>query len=139
MSQTIIHMRGDGTGGTQDAVANIDVPDDGTIEGVEWAGAASLDANGEEFAAELSFIATNQFGTNDSRGQISTIRAGIGILTSGGGVTQLSRFTPMNLDVAGGERLYLHLTASAGVASSIEINLHFRPSRGLPRRSQRRR
>lgn len=139
MPVTLIHMRGDGTGGAENAAANIDIPEDGMITGVEWSAAPALNADGEEFAAELSFIATGQFSTNDSRGQISVVRARLGLLTSGASATGLDRFTPMDLAVSGGERIYLHLTATAGVVSSVELIIHFEPGSTRTRRSARRR
>lgn len=135
---TIIHMVGAGTGGTENAVANVDIPEDGTIVGCEWGLSADLDGDGEYVTAELSFIATNQANTNDARGVISNATSQISLTTSGVAVTAVNKFTPLSLYVAGGERLYLHIVAAAGVTSNGYVNIHFQPLGGTNRRSRRR-
>lgn len=139
MPQTLIKMRGAGTGGEQNAVANIDIPQDGTIEGLSIGHSANLNADSESSEAELSFIATNQITTNDARGVLAASLMNMGMATSGAGIAAVNHFIPMDVDVSGGERLYIHFLASAGVTSSISIMIHLRPSRAAPRRSSRRR
>lgn len=136
---TIIHMYGAFTGGTEDALANVDIPEDGTITGVEWAANINLDADDESWDGELSFIATNQIATNDARGVISSASARISLTTSGAPVGAINKFTPMSLYVSGGERLYLHSQGTAGVTGSMRVNVHFQPLGGTQRRSARRR
>ena len=138
MSEAVIQMYGTGDGGTDDAVANIDIPQDGTITGIDWAVESTLNADGEVTGVELSFIATNQMAVNDARGALSVVRAALGLLTSGAGVTSINKFVPMDIDVSGGERLYLHIVASSGVATAVSCLIHFRPRGGVVRRSRRR-
>ena len=139
MAVTIIHMYGSSSGGTENALASIDIPEDGRLIGAEWAVNADLDADGENIYSELSFIATNQDSTNDARGVISSVAARISLTTSGVAMTSINRYTPLDLDVAGGERLYLHVLATAGVTAGIRCNVHLETRRAAPRRSQRRR
>lgn len=137
----VIHMEGAGTGGNENGIANVDIPEDGTIVGIEWATNADLDADGEFVVPELSFISTSQGGTNDARGIISQIAGRMSLTTSGVAMVSLNGYTPMDLAVAGGERLYLHVSASSGVTSTLRCNIHFQPvaQGGLRRRSARRR
>jgi len=140
MSIEVIGLFAAGTGGTQDAIAQIDVPQDGFILGLDWDMYAIFDANNESLAVELSFIATNQLLTNDVRGRISSVSAFDQLLTSGTTVITVQKYVDLKeITVAGGERLYLHLLAVAGVISTVRCNLHFEMSGGSTRRSARRR
>lgn len=139
MPVTIIQMAAVGTGGTENAAANIDVPADGVLKGVQWAMSAGLDADADAIQVELSFIATNQANTNDARGVISSIRSRFEMVTSGAGITAVNFYFPTDLRMNGGERLYLHIIATAGVTSAVDALLHFEPDRGVTRRSERRR
>ena len=140
MPTDIIGMFAAGTGGTEDAAGQIDIPRDGFITGVDWDARALLDADDENFNVELSFIATNQLSTNDVRGRISSISLNMTITTSGVATPYTAKWVgPLDLVVAGGERVYLHVVSSAGVVSVTRCNLHFEPGTGTPRRSARRR
>jgi len=142
MPVEVIGMRGIGTGGAENAIASLDIPQDGVITGIDWDGRADVDADGEVIEAELSFIATAQFGTNDVRGRLSSVGAQISLTTSGVAHTSLQKFVgPTEIPVAGGERLHLHLNATAGLSSTIRVNIHLDVgrSRDVRRRSARRR
>jgi len=141
MSLTLLQLAGAGTGGTQDALGSLDVPEDGRIVACDWAGYATFDATAENITAEVSFIATNTIATNDARGMISQVRSRFNnISTTGGGVSDMTKFvTFQDLDVSGGERLYLHLIAAAGLVSSVTCIIHLLTRRDTARRSRRRR
>lgn len=139
MPVTLVNMFGTGTGGAENALAVIDVPDDAVIEGADWACQAALNADAEFFVAELSFISTQQNNVNDARGLISMVAARCGLLTSGSTAPSLNKFVPLNLIVAGGERLFLHANSTAGVVSRLNCVIALNLRRGIPRRSQRRR
>lgn len=139
MALSLISMFAAGTGGTEDGAASIDIPEDGTIVGVKWAVSADLDADQEEVAAELSFIQSGQLTTNDSRGIIDLVRIRMALTTSGVSTVSINQFTPMDLSVAGGERLYLNLLATASTVSSVNAMIHLLTRGAAPRRSRRRR
>lgn len=140
MSVEVIGMYATGTGGIENASAQIDIPQDGFILGVDWDGYALLNASDEMIIAEFSFIATHQTTSNDVRGRISSISAAMHLLTSGSNVNDLQKYVDLKeLAVSGGERVYIHLNATAGVVSSIRLNLHFEMTGGSTRRSARRR
>ncbi len=135
----IIGMYGLGAGSTQDALAQIDVPQDGIIRGLDWDAHVCLNADGEFQGYEFSFIAVNQLTSNDVRGRISSVSVEAAFVTSGFAVVGLQKWVgPFELVVSGGERLYLHAVGSAGVESVIRLNLHFDGGAAVTRRSARR-
>lgn len=139
MATEIIGMFGSISGGTQDAIASIDIPQDGAVTGIDWAMNCDLDADGEEVQAEVSFIATNQISANDVRGRISSIATRAAFVTSGFAIGSVNKFVgPMDLPVAGGERLHLHAVSTAGVTGTLHCNIHLDVSRSGTRRSARR-
>jgi len=140
MPTEVIGMYGAVTGGNQDAIASVDIPQDGVITGIDWDVRGDLDADGEEMECELSFIATNQITSNDVRGRISSASMEMSITTSGIGVFSIQKFVgPIDLPVAGGERLYIHVVSTAGVTGAVRVNIHLEVgSRTSTRRSARR-
>lgn len=140
MALEIIGMFGLVAGGTQDAIAQVDIPQDGVLRGIDWDMFADMDADAETLVAELSFIATNQTAQNDVRGRISSISAITVVLTAVGNYYGSSQkwIGPIELMMAAGERVYLHSVASAGVSGVIKCNLHFDGGATVTRRSQRR-
>ena len=142
MSLEIMQMWAAINGGVQDGAAAIDVPSNGTFWGIDWAVHALLNADGEEFYAELSFVATAQSTVNDVRGIVSAVRQSMHILTSGIGVIGVNKYVALSagLKVVGGERMFLNMLSTAGVVGDANIYLHFEPAAGAPsRRSSRRR
>lgn len=140
MALEIIGFTGVVSGGIQDAIAQVDVPQDGVLRALEWDAHVNLDVSGELATFELSFIATNQNVQNDTRGRISSISAIATVLTSVGiHVNSFGRFVgPFELMVAGGERLFLHSVTTAGVTGIVRCNLHFDGGATVTRRSARR-
>lgn len=136
----VLGMLGLGTGGTQDAIAMIDIPQDGFIIGIDWDCNAVLDAE-ENYAAELSFIATAQLLQNDVRGRISSISGqGVEITAVGHTFTSMQKWLgSFDISVSGGERLFLHVIATAGVTSITRCNLFIDFGGTVTRRSTRRR
>lgn len=140
MSVEIIGMYALVAGGVQDGVSQVDIPQDGFILGLDWDAAVFLNASTEFFKCELSFIATNQFQTNDVRGRISSISSSMHLLTSGIGVVSVQKYVDIKeLTVSGGERLFLHLDATASTGGDVRCNVHFEMRGGSTRRSARRR
>jgi len=135
----IIGIYGNITGGTQDALAQIDVPQDGVIRGFDWDVHGNMDADGEFLDVELSFIATNQLSTNDIRGRMSSVSAQVAMTTSGVFPVWMQKWIgPIELMVSGGERLYMHVVSTAGVTGMARLNLHFDGGATVTRRSARR-
>ena len=138
----VIHMS---TATLGDAGATIDIPQDGQIVGVNMNIAPlDLDTSGDSFRAELSFIATAQFTTNDARGIIASMEA-VGLVegTPGSAVNAAMQnhvnLQPDGIAVSGGERLFINSTVSTGVTGRITLDIYLRVGRrASPRRSRRR-
>ncbi len=139
MPTNIIHLTAVGSGGTENDIAQFDIPEDGRISGLSWEMSAQLDAT-EVLTAELGFISTNQVGTSDSRGGIDIILLRANQITAVGIVEAYTNkfVTFENLQVAAGERIHLHLVATAGVVSTIHCHIHLETSVTV-RRARRRR
>lgn len=120
----MIGMLALGTGGSQDSLAMIDIPQDGFIVGVDWDANCVLDAE-ENYAAELSFIASNQLTTNDVRGRISSISAQAAEITAVGHnfASIQKHLGSFDIAVSGGERIFIHVVATAGVTSVTRCGL----------------
>jgi len=129
-----------GTGGVQDGLVMFDVPTDGDLIGIDWDFHATLNAS-EFYEVELSFIATNLLGTSDVRGRISSISQSVEVITAVGvAQTNVQKWiSGMNISMAGGERLFVHVNATAGVVTRGRINLFFDFAVSPVRRSARRR
>ena len=140
MSLELIGMFGGIVGGAQDAIAQVDVPQDGVLRGIDWDLHADLNATLENVMSELSFIATSQFTTNDTRGRISSISAAMNVLTAvGSSVISVQKWVgQFELMVSGGERLFLHVLSSVAVVGQIRCTLHFDGGATVTRRSARR-
>jgi len=136
----IIGMYGTISGGTQDAIAQIDIPQDGVLRGFDWDMNFNLDADNEDVQSELSFIAVNQLTTNDVRGRLTSIGAHLAVLTAvGGHIGQIQKWIGgVELMVSGGERMYLHVVSDVGVVGIVRLNLHFDGGATVTRRSARR-
>jgi len=128
------------SGGTENAVAQIDVPQDGVLRALDWDMNTNMDADGEVINIELSFIATNQLNQNDVRGRISSISAHATVLTAVGlYIFSVQKFVgPFELMLAGGERIYLNSVSTSGVTGDIRCNFHFDGGAAVTRRSARR-
>jgi len=140
MALTLLQLYGAGTGGTQNAIGSLDIPEDGNILGVQWAAYITADADQESMQAEVSFIATNLININDARGMISSIKTGAMVITTGISFSNINLWAPLNdLNVSGGERIYLHIISTAGVGSFVIAMVHLETRRPTARRSRRRR
>lgn len=128
-----------------DGFAASDIPEDGFIVGVDWTialGTSGGFAGGTAFILQLSFVGTGQFVTNDIRGPISMATVGVGDLTTSGlGNVQANKWVgfPEPLQVAGGERIFLHSLELGTGSVQVWANVHLRTGRAIARRSARRR
>ncbi len=120
---TVIQMYGSNT--TQDNLANIDVPGNGTIVGVDWSIRGPTPGADYTALAQVSFGSVSTFVTNDARAVISTCALGYDLTTSGAGITHANKYVSLpHLPVAMGERIYLHVTSTAG-ALTVNVAIHF--------------
>lgn len=125
---TVLTMYAAGTGGTQDALAQVDVPKDGSLVGIEWSGWGKIDGDTEVGEAQVSFGSTGAFASNDARQIISQVSFGlISTISAVGVVVEVfNHYSPLpDINVNAGERIFLHQLASAGVTSALRVCLHF--------------
>lgn len=140
---------------TTDGVAIIDVPEDGEILAISsvlmglFDPQASLPNTILKLAAELSFLSTNQFLKNDSRGSIfNTGVSGMMSASSeapeaGGGALKLSEHAVLSFDkgiiINAGERLHLHSISNAiDLTADITFTLYIKTKGGARRVRARR-
>jgi len=142
MPLSILQLAASDVAASGDAIASLDIPEDGFITGIEWCvnainGFASEDA----LVLQLSFLSTNQFNQNDARGVISNCQISAGTITTNGlmGVvgTFFSAFSE-GLDVSGGERLHLHAQETGTATIDVHVLVHLSSRRRTVRRTRRR-
>lgn len=123
---TAILMHGVTTGGTESAIAQIDVPKDGLLIGIEWGIQALFDTTSDSLRAQVSFGSV-AVGTNDSRQVVSVANLGAATFTAGGSIIagDTHYASLPDIPVGAGERLYLHSIGAAGVVATIQAVLHF--------------
>jgi len=106
-----------GATATTVATASIDVPADGTIRAITL-GMSFQDATpaiSDALSAELTFLSTPQFLTNDARGSLCQTGFNVAFQDAARLVLQGVPFcvlTPIAVAVAAGERIFLHIQAS---------------------------
>ncbi len=77
-----------------------------------------MDALNDEVLMELSFLSSNTFTINDSRGSLIVASLGQNFLTSGGGVGGgNASIGGLSIPVNAGERIHLHTSSSSGVTA----------------------
>jgi len=105
---------------TQDAAANVDIPDDGVILGMHLLVDGALNADAEVVIAEVSFGSVAARTSNDARQIIGVIAQRMGLLTSGAasGIGSIVYDFRDGIQVFAGERIYLHTGATTGVLNN---------------------
>lgn len=124
-----------------DSVASLDIQLDGEIESIHMAMfAADCDALNDAALAEMSFLSTNSFTSNDVRGSLMIVQSGIGFLTQGGGnMAQNANISSLQIPVAAGERIHLHISLIGGCSSAATHGYMYVRDKGTPRIPGRRR
>lgn len=121
---SVIRMYGTGDGGTDNAIASIDMPMNTTILACQWDVGGDNDADDEYYVAQLSFTSTYAV-SNDQRAVISEVRTKLALTTSGVWVNHINLYVALpEIKVFGGERLYLHVDATAGLLTTVSCFVH---------------
>jgi hypothetical protein len=130
---TMIQMYGTTVGAS---TAVIDVPDDGMLLRANLIVVGILNADAERVTASLEFGSTSAISTNDARSVLAYAEARLGVVTTGGGLTQrMERFDYADgIQVFGGERLYIHTAESGGVLQYAKALLLFNFAKFIARR-----
>lgn len=136
---SIYKLSGTGTGGTEDALAQLDVQFDGIITAIAGHIRSTMTGAGQFATAEASFLSTNTVGTNDTRGSIFSVSTSLTGNTSGFTQgTENNNVGGLNIRVNAGERLWLHFSASASLASDGQIYLYVEDGQDVPTATRRR-
>jgi hypothetical protein len=135
---TVIQMQAASTGGVESGLAAIDIPKDGSIEGVEWAAYADFDTDNDLQIWQLSFGSTVA-NVNDSRQVISNCSVGALTFTAGGSViARGDKYSILpGIPVGAGERLFLHSSAAAAVVGTVRCVISFSFDLDMPKARRR--
>lgn len=129
-----------GTGGTQNGIAQVDVQFDGIITAIHGTLEAGLAAGGNTCAVEASFLSVNTLGTNDTRGSLWALR--LQMLLAGAAyatlVNESSNVGGLAIAVNAGERLWMHIIATAAIASAADVYIYVEDGQGVPTAQRRR-
>ena len=109
--------------GTSLTSASIDIPADGVITaltvGMQIEDASPVITEGA--TAELSFLSSQTFATNDARGSLCQVARATAFADAARLVIEGSGFcvlTPIRVPVNAGERIYLHVQADGSVVAT---------------------
>ena len=130
---SLIQMVASGSGGSESALASIDVPANGNLVGYSLHATADLDADSDAITFQISFGSTVSL-VNDSRQIIGNARLFSVFTTSGHQNFSVNQYVSLpDIPVGMGERMYLHINAPASTASALFVVLHFDFNLDMPR------
>lgn len=138
MPMTIYKLYADGAG---DSVASLDIQIDGIITSMMMTtvplGVNVLD---EGVQAEVSFLSSNTFTTNDARGSLMMLNSCLGAITTGGCNTAMNcAISSLEIPVSAGERIHLHILDIGTVTDRATHCYLYVLDKGTPRTPGRRR
>ena len=121
----VYKLRALGTGGTEDSAASLDIQFEGFITAIWGAMDADLDTADDTARFEVSFLSSNTHAVNDARGSLFQMRlreaqtaAGANMAAVNGGIGGI------RVPVLQGERIHMHVEATAGVSSTCQCYLY---------------
>lgn len=113
--------------------AQVDVTQNGVLEGFCVSVNADLDADADKVAWNLTFSSTPGAPSNDARSSIATETLQHQLVTSGSAVVGTLKYCKLpDIPVAAGERLFLHMYATTGVTAETYLGLHFSFNQPVP-------
>jgi hypothetical protein len=116
MEEAIL-LSGSGTGGQENNVANITVPFDGILEGIQMSADADMETDADAVNVQVSKFSVYQAG-NNSRGVLANATSRISLTTSGVAKVSVNYYVPVGIRVDSGSLIYLHINASATTPST---------------------
>ena len=123
---TRIQMVGTTAGGTENNLASIDVPRNGSIVGCSWSTQPDLDTDNDSYDLQLSFGSVYS-AANDARQVISHVAQRISAPTLAGFIAPGENFYDQipDIGVSMGERLYVHGVTSATTVVTFFLMVSF--------------
>jgi len=140
---SVIKMYVDVAAATYEA-AQIDIPADGTLYAfnMQILVGDATPVNNESVFAELSFISSPQFASNDSRGSIGQVGVGgyqalaaTTVIIDGAWTMAMSG---LNIHLNAGERIYLHATPGGSITATVVAYMYIDDGMDQPRAVRRR-
>ncbi len=123
-----------GSGGTENGLAQIDVQFDGIITALYGDLSATLSANGDDVYSELSFTSQNTRTSNDSRGTLMSLD--LELLFAGAAyasnISKNGAVGGLAIAVNAGERLWMHVVATASRVSRCVYFVYVEDGQGAP-------
>lgn len=137
---SVYKLAATGTGGTENGIAQLDVQFDGLITSIHGDMAFAGVANGNFGYVEASFISTSTRNNNDTRGSLFSMDMEL-VIAGAAYATDLSKASNaagLAIAVNAGERLWLHIIATAARAVRTAIYLYVEDGQGVPTAQRRR-
>ncbi len=136
---SVYKLAGVGSGGVENALAQLDIQFDGVITAIHGSIVNNGTSNAAFSNAEVSFLSVNTIDTNDTRGSLFTLGTKVALVTSGmNNNAANSGIGGLAIAVNAGERLWLHMTATASVATNANIYIYVEDGQAVPVASRRR-
>ncbi len=133
MSESLIQMYATATASTDD-ISAIDVPEDGDLMGVVMHIRNPSMGAGNHSTAELSFLSSSQFTTNDARGLIAGVTVSLSALNTNGlamSSNSQAYIFHKGLNVNAGERIHMHLLTTDTTSVVILAHMIFKFKGGV--------
>lgn len=137
---SVYKLAATGSGGTENGAAQLDVQFDGIITAIAGALESNIGVDGDQAAAEVSFLSVNTIGTNDTRGSLFVMRQQMKLAGAAYAVTNAVHHSVGGLAIAvnSGERLWMHIKATAAKTSVVDIYVYVEDGQGVPTAQRRR-
>ncbi len=122
---SVYKLFGAATGGTENAVASLDIQFDGEIVAMHYSVVADLDADGDTVNMEVSFLATAATAVHDTRGSLITASTqhaigAAGAVNSG----MLGSINGVRIPISAGERVFMHFANTASLTGSANVYIY---------------
>ena len=122
-----------------DSGASLDIQFDGQLVVIDWNVNGDFDADLERYEIEVSFLSTNTFSSNDSRGSLSQVGARAAAAGTPASLVVDSTqkvVTGLDIPVVQGERVHLHgsITGLGVVAATVYLHVNDRAATRIRRR-----
>lgn len=101
------------------ALCSINIARNGKIQGLKWQLNGVCKTDAAQALVECSFQAASFINVNDTAGPIDQVGLSGNFVTSGMDSKQVNQYTPMNLPVQLGEKLYLNCVIAGTISGTV--------------------
>lgn len=137
---SVYKLAATGSGGTENGIAQLDVQFDGILTACHADLQLPATGNGDFAMVEASFISVNTRGQNDTRGSIISLEmeAALAGAAFAADFSKNAQMAGLSIVLNAGERLWLHIVATASRAVRAAIYLYVEDGQMVPIASRRR-